>query len=114
MLGKMERKVEGSVRKGRLGRERRRGWEEVNGKGGGNRSTRTDPGGGLEATGQGNGDEMEVEVEDEREDGPLDVEEGTEMMGREEKGTEELSGEPKVMGPDAVTADPDNEEDKIT
>jgi Alb1 len=113
VLGKLDRKVEGSLRRRKIGRERRRGWEEVNGV----KAGRDLVVGGVDEGGAGGagavvgGEEgAMMEVKDE-----VDA---SAVVGRVETGDEEKEGLrvlPEIEHPLLAEVDEvENEEDKIT
>lgn len=106
VLDKMERKVEGSLRKVRVGRERRRGWEEVNGDG-------TVTGSRLRKGDVGAGKVDQMDVDDEWEDDISDGK-GAVEVAHEDKEPDGLSAESQIVGPDAEIPEPENEDDNIT
>jgi len=107
VLGKLERKKEVGLKREKVGRERRRGWEEVNGV------KRRD--GGATNGGTGEGKEMEgdgLAVEDEWED-EADVNAIVETRG-EERENEGISTEAKSVDLEVQADGLENEDDKIT
>ncbi|ERF71557.1 hypothetical protein EPUS_00546 [Endocarpon pusillum Z07020] len=109
VLGKMEVKVERVVRRVKVGRERRRAWDEVNGD--------VD---GVKKNAMGNAKDEE-ENKGEVKDG-MDIEDEAEWV--DENGTVEILGEEKeaeifsiksnVVPPEPEVDELENEEDKIT
>lgn len=112
VLGKMEVKVERVVRKVKVGRERRRGWDEVNGD--------VD---GLEKNALGNAKDEEgskgeiadgMDVEDEAEWTDEGDENGIAETARKEEEAEVSSIKSGVVSSELEVDGPENEKDGIT
>ena len=112
VLGKMEVKVERVVRKVKVGRERRRAWDEVNGDVNGVKKSAM----GNAKDEEENKGEVEVgmDVEDEAEWADEGDENGIVEMAGEEKEAEVFSIKANVVSPEPEVDELENEEDKIT